>query len=129
MYTPTAVRALAALNSLGDEVVSRRGQVEVARLLALGNLADRNELLEQLAEVAERPLGGAVHGGAVGVVVHLHEDAVKAGGHTRARNGRDQIAEATGGHPTALEGLAGRLLQGVGDVRHHGAAGVTHPHQ
>jgi hypothetical protein len=67
--------------------------------------------------------------GSAACSTHLHEEAVHARGHARARDGGDEVAQPARGDAAALERLARRLLQRVCDVRHDGAVGVAHPHQ
>jgi hypothetical protein len=59
-------------------LVASGREVEFAGLLALGDLPDSDELLQQRAEVAQRPLRGAVHRRRVGVVMHLVAETARS---------------------------------------------------
>lgn len=49
-------------------------------------------------------------------LAHLHEDAIQTSGHTSARNGGDQVAQAAGGDAAVRQRLPGGLLQGMRDI-------------
>ena len=120
-------RRLLGVVGAGVEALGAGGGVDAHGGLGLGGLGDGDELLEEGLEVAEGPLGGAVHGGGGGVVMDLHEEAVDAVGDAGAGNAGDELPVAAGSDAAALEGATRGLLEGVGDVGDDGALGVAHP--
>mmetsp|Transcript_18036 Transcript_18036/g.32119 ORF Transcript_18036/g.32119 Transcript_18036/m.32119 type:complete len:281 (+) Transcript_18036:52-894(+) len=133
MLSPLKARSMLCCNYLlgvvgaGVESLWAGGDVQGESLLGVGGLRNGDQLLQQGLQVAQRPLGGAVHGGGGGVVVDLHKQTVNAVGDAGTSHAGDELTVAARGDATALQGAASGLLQRVGDVGDDGALGVAHP--
>ena len=88
----------------------------------LAGLAHQHKVAENLFQVLQVYLVGAVAHGVVGVLVHLHEHAVNTHGHGGIGQHGSKLTVAAGGAAQTA-----RTLHGVGGIEHHGAAELLHP--
>mmetsp|Transcript_6109 Transcript_6109/g.24619 ORF Transcript_6109/g.24619 Transcript_6109/m.24619 type:complete len:230 (-) Transcript_6109:233-922(-) len=97
------------------------GKIVLEQRLLLDDAVQRHELLQQRLHVLERHRVRAVAEGLCRVGMGLHEEARHTHADARAGQHRHHLAGTAAG-----SALAARLLHGVGDVEHHGRAGIAH---